>query len=202
MTGVNYSGLLTLGSDSSIVANAGNINLTNAGTITGATFDLTLGGTGNGSISSIIGTTTGALTKVDSGTWMLSGASTYAGDTTISAGTLKLGAANAIPDGAGKGNAVIVTGTFDLNGFSDTINGLSGAGTVDNTAAATTSTLTVGGNNQDEHVLRRDPEHRRRTLALAKTGTGMLTLSGANTYDGVTTITQGTLVAANDNGAG
>ena len=44
---------------------------------------------------------------------------------------LQLGAANVIPNGAGKGD-VTVTGTLDLNAFSDTVNGLNGAGTVDN----------------------------------------------------------------------
>ena len=81
--------------NSSIVTNAGEINITNVGTITGATRALTLGGTGNGSVSSIVGTTTGTMTKAGTGTWTLSGASTYTGLTTVSAGTLKLGATGA-----------------------------------------------------------------------------------------------------------
>ena len=89
----SYSGLITLGSASSIVASTGDINITNAGTITGATFGLTLGGTGNGSVASIIGTSSGTLTKSGTGTWTLSGANTYSGLTTISQGTLKLGGA-------------------------------------------------------------------------------------------------------------
>ncbi|CAM3030119.1 autotransporter-associated beta strand repeat-containing protein [Rariglobus hedericola] len=91
-TGVNYSGLLTLGSASKIVAN-GNINLTNAGTITGATFGLTLDGIATGSsVTSIIGTTTGGVTKAGLGTWTLSGANTYTGTTAVSGGTLVLNA--------------------------------------------------------------------------------------------------------------
>ena len=80
----SYSGLITLGNASSIVAGSGDINLTNAGTITGAAFGLTLGGTGNGSVASIIGTGSGTLTKSGTGTWTLSGANTYSGLTTIS----------------------------------------------------------------------------------------------------------------------
>src|SRR5207237_1812023 len=55
----NYGGLVTLGAASTISSDASStLNLTNAGTITGATFGLTLTGAGNGTISSIIGTTT------------------------------------------------------------------------------------------------------------------------------------------------
>jgi hypothetical protein len=59
---------------------------------------------------------------------------------------LKLGAAGVIPDGAGKGN-VSISGTLDINTFSETINVLSGAGTVD-TVAGGTPTLTAGANDQ------------------------------------------------------
>ena len=88
-TAATYSGLVTLGSSSSIVATNGNIYLTATGTITGTGFGLTLGGAANGSnnlvpptsgsyLASIIGTgTTGSLTMVGTGTWTLTGASTY-----------------------------------------------------------------------------------------------------------------------------
>jgi fibronectin-binding autotransporter adhesin len=93
-TAVDYSGLVTIGAISTIATNAGDLNLTNTGTITGA-FALTLGGSGNGSISSIIGTGAGSIVKTGAGSWTLSGASTYTGVTTISVGTLKIGASNA-----------------------------------------------------------------------------------------------------------
>ncbi|HPM83542.1 MAG TPA: autotransporter-associated beta strand repeat-containing protein, partial [Candidatus Anammoximicrobium sp.] len=53
----------------------------------------------------------------------------YSGDTTVSAGTLQLGADEVLPDGAGAGN-VIVNGTLDLNGFTETVNNLTGSGNV------------------------------------------------------------------------
>ena len=88
-TAVSYSGLITLGSSGvSIEANSGNISLTAAGTITGSGYALTLGGTGSGSLSSIIGTGAGTLTKVDPGTWTLSGASTNSSTATVNGGTL------------------------------------------------------------------------------------------------------------------
>ncbi len=124
------------------------------------------------------------------GTVKLSAANTYSGNTTVSAGTLQLGANNAIPGGSDYGN-VSLTGTLDMNGFSDTINGLSGSGTVDNRVAGT-PTLTLGGNDQSSSFNGAITDTAG-TLSLTKTGAGMLTLAGTNTYAGATTITNGTL---------
>jgi autotransporter-associated beta strand protein len=139
----------------------------------------------------------GTLTKSGAGTLTLGGNNSYTGDTTISAGTLKLGAAERIPHGTGNGN-VTVSGTLDLDGFSENINGLSGAGTVDSTAAGT-PTLTVGNNNASSSfsgVI----QNTAGTLALTKVGTGTLTWSPgatANTYSGTTTISAGTVTMGN-----
>ncbi|MGA0845655.1 MAG: beta strand repeat-containing protein, partial [Luteolibacter sp.] len=137
----------------------------------------------------------GALTKTGGGTLTLSGANTYSGNTTINAGTLKLGAADVIANGAGKGNvAIAATGTLDLNGFSEAINGLSGAGTVDNTAvgAATLTVGTVAGGNFSGTI-----QDTGGALSLIKTGGTDLILSGTNTYSGTTTINQNRLFISN-----
>src|ERR1017187_2855370 len=68
-------------------------------------------------------------------------ANNYTGSTTITLGTLRLGAANAVPSSS----SVIVTSTLNLVNFSDTIGDLNGAGTV--SSASGTLTLTIGGNN-------------------------------------------------------
>jgi autotransporter-associated beta strand protein len=124
-----YSGPITLGSASSIVTN-GDIVLSNIGTITGATFALTLGGTGNGTIAGGIGTTSGTLTKSGSGTWTLSGNNTGTGGVTLSGGTLNVNNNHAL------GNS----GTITLSG--GTIDNTSGAAKVNSVASA----ITLGGN--------------------------------------------------------
>jgi autotransporter-associated beta strand protein len=134
------------------------------------------------------------LTKSGAGTQILSAANTWSGSTTVSTGTLKLGASGAIPDGSGKGN-VTVNGTLDLNGHDETINGLSGTGVVDSTAAETAATLTIGANNQTSEfagtILNSGAAA---ALGLSKTGSGTVTLSGTNTYTGPTTINTGILL--------
>lgn len=58
-------------------------------------------------------------------------ANDYAGNTVVTNGTMKLGASEVIPHGAGKGTVSVSAGaTLDLAGNNETINNLSGAGTV------------------------------------------------------------------------
>jgi len=152
------------------------------------------------------------LTKAGQGVLVLAGANTYPGPTTINAGTLKLGASEVIPNGAGKGdlllNGGLSAGAFDLAGFNETINGLwgtSGAvpGQILNSGPGTT-TLTVGAGNAAGAFAGtiQDNAGTGGTLALAKTGSGTLTLSGANAYSGGTTITGGILSVSADNHLG
>ena len=85
---------------------------------------------------------TGKLTQSGTGTLTLSGANTYTGATTISAGTLQVGAANAIPSASD----VIDNAMLDLAGMSATTGALSGTGTVTNSVSVAV-TLTVGASN-------------------------------------------------------
>ena len=162
-------------------------------TITG---NVTLGWTGTGvaaaaasigadagSTLTISGNIDGAqsLTKVGAGVLVLSGNNTWTGATIVSAGTLQLGAATGIPTTV----LTVNGGTFDLNGFSKTVNTLSGTGgaialgsgalTVNQLAAGTYAGMISGAGS------------------LTKNGAGTLTLSGANTYSGGTTVNVGTL---------
>jgi len=116
----------------------------------------------------------------------------YAGNTMVVSAnaTLTLGTANQIPNGAGKGNVIVSAGKFNLAGFSETINGLSGDGTVDGVSG--TPALTVGDNDATSTFVG-VIKNTAGTLALIKIGTGALTLAGINTYDGATIISNGTL---------
>jgi autotransporter-associated beta strand protein len=140
-----FPGLITLGSASSIVATNGNILISNAGTIGGNTFGLTLDGAAAGSsITSIIGTTTGTVTKTGSGTWTLAGVNTYTGATTVNAGTLLLAATGSTAAGSAVTvNGGTIGGTGIINGTL-TVNTL---GTLSPGVTTASGTLTVGNNN-------------------------------------------------------
>jgi autotransporter-associated beta strand protein len=115
-----------------------------------------------------------------------------------------------LPNGAGKGDlffdagvegATTLNATLNMQGFNETINGLghtSGNAFIQNQAAATTSTLTVGDNNATAtfNGILRNNSGAGGTLAFTKMGTGTQTIGGtsANTYTGLTSVNGGTLV--------
>ena len=185
---VNTGGAkFALGADQSWM-NADNSLLTIGGPITNGGFLLTLDGVGATTLNGIISGS--GDVAVANGTVTLKGANAYTGDTIINSGTMQLGAAGVVPDGSGKGN-VTVSGTLNLNTYSETINGLSGAGTVD-TVAGGTPTLTVGANDATS-TFSGVIKNTAGSLALTKTGVGTMTLSGINSYSGNTTINAGRL---------
>ncbi len=138
----------------------------------------------------ITGSSGGRVTKdTDStSTLTLSGVNTYTGATTVSAGTLKAGSATAF--GSNSAATVASGATLDLAGYSNSVGSLIGAGKVTNSGAA--ATLTTGGNNTSA-TFSGVAQDGGGTLSLTKTGAGTLTLSGANTYTGTTTVNGGVL---------
>jgi autotransporter-associated beta strand protein len=167
--------------------------LTNSDAGTARTF--AVGGTGRSVFSGTIqeaGTAAASFT-VNGGTVILqaAGGNTYSGNSTFNGGTVQLagGSGNLIPDGAGKGNVVFSNGavaaTLDLNGQTETINGLTAAGTgvrtIDN-SSATAVTLTIGNNNGPVNFVSSAAG------GITQTGAGALSLVKVGTAAGVLNI--------------
>jgi autotransporter-associated beta strand protein len=162
---------------------------------------LTLGGNSTSTTFSGVISGSGSLNKTGYGTLTLQGQNTYAGSTSINYGAIKIGTDNVLPGGAGKGNVSIASGaTLDLGGFSQTINGLSGSGTVDNTIGGD-SVLTLGANDAGS-TFSGIIKNTAGSLSLIKTGTGMIILSGSNSYTGTISVAGGVLEAANASALG
>ncbi len=176
----------------------------------------------------------GALTKSGAGLLVLSStANSYGGPTTVTAGTLALGAAQTLP--ATSTLALAGSGVFDLAGYSQTVAGLSlFDGTITNSNRGNPATLWLGGNSgavlydgvgggatiaadnfmlatssaaagshvftiarglgvSDLTVTSAIGNGSAAPQSLVKSGPGILTLSGSNTYTGATDVLAGTL---------
>jgi autotransporter-associated beta strand protein len=150
------------------------------GTITMTSTTWSVGAGQTASVGSTLAGTTG-LTKADSGNLTLSASNSYSGGTTLSLGTLALGNANAL----GSGNLTVNGGTLDLGGNNLTAANLGGAGgTIALGADTLTASMTTGGSFAGTIS---------GTGNLVKNGSSFLTLSGNNSYEGGTTISDGTL---------
>ena len=161
---------------------------------------LTLGGssTAANTFSPLIannGTGATALVKSGPGTWVLAGANTFTGVTTITGGTLELGTAQALQssrlDYSGYGGAL----SFGSLAAA-TIGGFGGSQNLDlvNSSSSPVA-LTIGGNNLAatySGVLGGSG-------SLVKVGNASQTLAGANTFTGTTTISGGNLRLAVSN---
>ena len=133
------------------------------------------------------------LVKLGGGVLDLSVSNSYTGATTISAGTLKLGNANAaqgsvVANNAAGGLAFVTSGT------TYNIAGLSGSGTFPLLGISGGSvTLSVGGGGAASTYAGTMSG----SGALTVTGSGKEVLSGSNTYSGNTTILSGILQLGN-----
>jgi autotransporter-associated beta strand protein len=107
-------------------------------------------------------------------------------DLTIVSGTTKL--ALNIPI---SGTLDLNSGTLDVNGFTASAAELTGNGNLTNSGSA--DIFTVGSSNSSTTFSGIISAITAANLGITKTGTGTLTLSGANTYTGTTTISAGTL---------
>lgn len=129
--------------------------------------------------------------SVGSGILRLTASNTYSGTTTISAGTLVQGAANAFSPNSDV--SIASRGTLDAGGFDATIGSLSGdAGSLvtDSGAAAT---LSIGNTNRNGIFAGTIQNGGGGPLSIIKVGTGTQIFTGNNTYTGSTTIQVGEL---------
>ena len=138
----------------------------------------------NGTDSAILGGTVG-LNKTTTGTVTLSGVNTYTGLTSVSAGTLALGVNNSL---AAASNLSVSGGNFNIGTFNDTVAGVQlTGGTITGTTGTLTSSSAFDLENGTVTAILGG------TLGANKTTTGTVTLSGVNTYTGLTTVSAGTL---------
>jgi fibronectin-binding autotransporter adhesin len=149
------------------------------GTMTGSSYDVR-----SGNVAAVLAGS-GALTKSTTNTVTLAGANTYTGGTTVNAGRLVTASSERLADG---GTVTVNSGATLALGGSETIASLSGAGSVEITGNLTTGTTnsTFSGAISGSG-------------GLSKVGAGSFTLAGANTFQGDTILTGGTLVLASSN---
>ncbi len=192
------AGTLSVSRDANLGAAAGGLTF-NGGVlqITGTSFTtaraITFGNGGGGldiadaAFTFTLGTALtgpGGFSKAGPGTAVLSGANTYSGATSVTDGTLRANAAGAFsPNSA---FTVAAGATLALNGFTQSIGSLAGAGT----AAIGAATLTAGGNNSSTTFSGAITG----TGGLVKTGSGTLSLTGTSAFTGATSLNAGMLV--------
>jgi autotransporter-associated beta strand protein len=137
------------------------------------------------------------VAKLGANKLTLNKAHTYEGGTVVDGGTLVQGVANAVPNGV---LAVNAGGRFDLGGYDATLVSLGGLGTVGNDSVANSATLHIGSSGSDSTFAGVIEDGAGaaagKTVSLEKIGGNTLTLAGANTYGGTTTVSEGILLAA------
>lgn len=139
----------------------------------------------SGTAASIVIAGTGGLTVNAPGfTQTLSGVQTYTGPTTVTAGTLRLGANNVIADAS---SLLVNGGTFDLGSNDETVAGVSlQGGSITGTGLLrATSTFDVRAGSVSARLVG--------AVGLSKSGAGSVNLTGVNGYSGPTTISAGLL---------
>ena len=134
----------------------------------------------SGDFAGIIDNSNTSLTKTGAGTLTLTGNNAYTGSTTISEGTLKGNIAS------GTDLSIADNATYDGANKARSVGGLNGGGKILNTDGLTVQNGTFGGVIDNSNT------------SLTKTGAGTLTLSGTNTYTGMTTVRSGTLALGSD----
>jgi fibronectin-binding autotransporter adhesin len=187
------SGNITLTDDAAILSDAGTLTINVTGSAVAGAYDLLLGGSGDIVFSDPIGAVTN-LTKIGGGTVTFAGGNTYPGHTVVAGGMLK--PSGGLPNGLGAGDLFIgPSGIVEIATTAIAVNGLWGSGIVTNNSTA--DNITVGVNDTTSLF----SGSLRNNVNLIKSGTGALTLDGANEHN-LTTVSGGTLEIGNGGTAG
>jgi autotransporter-associated beta strand protein len=135
------------------------------------------------------GTGPNSLKVARGGKWVITNAgNSYTGDTVLAGGELKLGASGVIPD-MSRLSLTDAGGTFNLNGFDETVRTLYGPSGTSGTIQLGSKTLTVANPSGETFRGFITGSGGRFT----KAGSGALTLTALNSYTGDTTVQAGTL---------
>ncbi len=159
---------------------------------------------------------TGAVTQTGTGRTILSGTNTYAGVTTVNAGTLQFAnrAAfyNDTPASWTATNLVVnsgATAAFNVGGAGeftlaniDTLTNLGTAGGGFRNGSSVGIDTTNAGGTITYNTLIDNPNAGANALGVTKLGTGELVLTGANTYTGKTNVNGGVLAVATEGNLG
>ncbi|CEJ14881.1 Extracellular serine protease precursor [bacterium YEK0313] len=157
----------------------GNLTFTGAsGIARGVVFDQASDGTYAGTVSG-----PGDFVKTGAASLTLTSPQSFTGEVNIFGGTLRMGAANVLGASAG---IHISGGSWDLDGYSQTVKGLSG--NVGTSIALGAATLTV-----DNTSFAGFSGTISGTGGLTKTGAGDFNLFGTHTYSGPTNVTGGAM---------
>jgi fibronectin-binding autotransporter adhesin len=148
--------------------------------------------------------TPAGLIKTGPGQINLNNANTYDGGTTLQAGTIQLGNVNGL--GSQVGTLTVNGGLLNIRDQTNvTVGNLTGTGGAIANHGTGARTFIIGngggnGGNFQGVIADRTSGTTTGTLALTKTGSGTITLSGINTYTGNTAINQGKLFINGTNG--
>lgn len=155
-----------------------------------------IGGTGTGTLSNVISGAF-ALTKVGSGTWILTATNTFTGTLTVNGGTVQVAGGNAIPDTCNVTLANTAGVVLDLNGTSETIGSLATGGATGGDVLLGAGALTTGNATSTTYggIISGSG-------TVTKVGAGTWTVSGANTYTGLTTVSAGVLAVSSPQALG
>jgi autotransporter-associated beta strand protein len=154
---------------------------------------ITFQGAGNHVVplgSNFIGST-GSLTKEGSGTLTMNGSRFTTGPTTLTAGTIVLGGNNRFDPAS---LLTVNGGTFNLNGFSQTVNGLAGTGGNITTTVAATCSLIIDNSSGTTRAYSGTINHSVGVITVRKLGTTDQTLSGTSNFTGQVYIRDGRLI--------